>query len=79
MKRADVEAKVSKHDREIDAIRKLIRTGMRLILRIEQAQDRNDKQIAQLVSSQLETEKKLQGLMKAIERGRNGHGKLADR
>ena len=57
MKRADVEARVSKHDREIDAIRKLVRTGMRLILQIEQAQLRNDKQIALLLSSQRAPEK----------------------
>jgi hypothetical protein len=76
MKSTEVETKLAKHDREIDAIRSLIRSGMRLILRIEQAQLQNDRQISQLLASQQNTEKRLQGLIKAIERGRNGNAKL---
>ena len=79
MKQAETEAKLTKHDREIDAIRSLIRTGMRLIVRIEQAQLQNehaklqnDRQIAELRASQKETGQQIQSLLKAIERGRNG-------
>jgi len=72
MKPAEIQTKLSKHDREIDAIRKLIRTGMRLIVQIEQAQLRNEQQ-------QKVTDQQLQRLIKALERGQNGHGKLPSR
>jgi len=79
VKGAELEARVSKHDREIEAIRQLIKTGMRLIVRIEHGQLENSHQIAELRASQQETnrqlqdtDRKIQNLLKAIERGRNG-------
>ena len=76
MKSAEGVAKLSKHDREIDAIRKLIRTGMRLIVQIEQAQLRNDRQIAANSIQIAETQKEIRSLVKSLQ-GRNGHGKLS--
>lgn len=55
--------RVEQHDREIAAIRKLLHTGMKLIVRIE-------KRIDNLAAAQVKTEKALQNLM-----GANGHSK----
>jgi len=66
-----LEARLSKHDREINALRTLVKSGMRLILRIEQAQLRieqsqlqNDRQITRLLASQQATEKQIRSLLK---------------
>ena len=72
MKPTEVEARLSKHDREIDAIRKVIKTGMRLIVRIEHAQLENGRDIAELRASQKDTDRQIQNLLRAIERGQDG-------
>jgi peptidoglycan hydrolase CwlO-like protein len=65
MKQSDIEAKLAKHDRQIEAIQKLIATGMKMIVRNDQHIARNDKQIAQLT-------KIVNTLVKSLERGQNG-------
>jgi hypothetical protein len=61
MPKETLTARVSKHDREIAAIRGLIRTGMKLIVRVEAAQHK--------------TEQTLERFIKSLERGeRNGNG-----
>ena len=52
---------LTKHDREIAAIRLLIKEGMRLVVRVQQAQVR--------------TEASLKALIDAQRRGGNGHSK----
>ena len=54
---------LTKHDREIAAIRKLIFTGM--------------KMINALTASQRETNRQLQTFIRSLQRGANGHGKRA--
>jgi len=58
----------AKAERQMEAIRKLIQTGMKLIVKNEQA-------IKELTASQKVTETKLQGLIDSLRRGRNGHSK----
>jgi hypothetical protein len=57
-----LEARVSVHDREIAAIRKLILQGI--------------KMINSLAASQRKTDAQLQAFIRSVERGGNGHGKL---
>lgn len=52
---------LAKHDREIPAIRKLVLTGM--------------KMINALATSQRETDRQLQALIRSLQRGSNGHSK----
>jgi hypothetical protein len=52
---------VSKHDREIAAIRTLIKQGMRLVVEVQRAQK--------------QTEASLKALIDSLERGGNGHSK----
>jgi len=59
-KLATFKERVDQHDREIAAIRKLINYGMKLIVRIEEAQKQNEKEILALTRSL---------------RGANGNGK----
>lgn len=75
-----LEARVSRHDREIAAIRKLIVTGMEILvksdqnlLRLEGAQVAMREDLRQLAAAQRETDRQLKGLIRALERGRNGH------
>lgn len=68
MKRAEIEAKLSEHDRAIKGIQALIRTGMRLILKIEQAQIR-------LEESQRKTDEQLRLLIQSLTVGTNGRDK----
>jgi formyltetrahydrofolate synthetase len=86
-----IEARVSRHDREIAAIRKLILQGMKMIAATQKAQQQMQKQMDQqwerlaaehaqtqyelrkLAAAQQATERRLNGFIAALERGRNGH------
>jgi hypothetical protein len=65
--------RVDKHDREIAAIKKLLHTGMKILVRIE---DRVDK----LAAAQQETDRQLRALEATVDRfirsmhGGNGNG-----
>lgn len=59
---------LTKHDREIAAIRKLILEGMKMIVA-----DRRD--IKALVASQKETDRELKALIRSLRGGTNGHEK----
>jgi hypothetical protein len=58
----------AKAERQMTAIRKLIQTGMRMIVK-------NEESIKELAAAQRVTETKLQGLIDALRRG--GNGRLA--
>ena len=58
MKRNEIEAKLTRPDRQIAALQNLLSAGMKIVVS-------NSKQIAQLT-------KNLNTLVKALERGRNG-------
>jgi hypothetical protein len=77
-----LEARVTEHDRQIAAIRKLILAGMKMInesqslARESQALAReNQAQIKALAAAQHETDRMLKGLIRSRERGRHGHSK----
>jgi hypothetical protein len=77
-----LEARVSEHDRQIAAIRKLIVVGMKMINQAQVQAKENWAQIKalatsqrELAASQRETDRMLKGLIQKLERGRNGHGK----
>jgi peptidoglycan hydrolase CwlO-like protein len=77
-----LEARVDKHDREIAAIRKLVLTGMKMLvrleasqLRLEAAQEETDKMIRNLKASQMETDRMLKNLISSLGRGGNGNKK----
>jgi hypothetical protein len=62
-----LEARVTEHDRQIAAIRKLILTGMKML-------NETQTQVKALATSQRETDRMLQGLIRSLERGgHNGH------
>lgn len=64
---ATLTVRVDKHDREIAAIRKLIQTGMKMLVE-------NEKQIRELQFSQKETDRQLQLLIRNLHRAEgNGH------
>jgi hypothetical protein len=83
----------TKTDTQLEAIRKLIRVGMRMIVRIGQAQERTDQQIAKLTDSQARTdvkmaeladaqkvtEQKFQALLDTLPENRNGHDRCSSR
>lgn len=75
-----LEARVTQHDREIAAIRKLILQGMKMInkldvglLRLEGQQEAMRKDLRELAASQRKTDAQLQSFIRSMERGRNGH------
>jgi len=67
--------RVDRHDREIDAIRKLILTGMKLLNRTNERLDRLITAHQALAASQRETDRQLQAFIRSMRRGANGHDK----
>ena len=73
---------LTKHDREIAAIRKLIVTGMKMIVKIGGAQKRTDEQLSLLAAEGRATRKELREvaasvreLTNSLKRGSNGSSK----
>ena len=60
--------RLTKHDREIAAIRKLVLTGMKMLVEFKAAQ-------RELQASQRETDKELKLLIRSLRGGTNGHAK----
>ena len=58
---------------QMAAIRKLIQTRKRMIVRIEELAKKNGELIKEVAKAQKVTETKLQGLIDALRRGRNGN------
>jgi len=76
-----VAARLSKHDREIEAIRKLIRVGMRLLADTEKQLNPLagehvvfQQELRQTHAVGQETKRDLQRLIRSLERGGNGRG-----
>jgi hypothetical protein len=67
-------ARHDKHDREIAAIRKLVLTGMKMLVRIEAAQKRTDASLKELAVAQKATATSLKAFIDSM-RGGNGHTK----
>jgi hypothetical protein len=61
-----LEARVSEHDRQIAAIRKLILTGMKMLNQLAVEQRETARQ-------QRETARQLESLIRSMRRGTNGH------
>jgi len=70
--------RVDKHDREIAAIRKLIHTGMKILVRLEEEQVVARKELRELRSSQRETDRQLQAFIRSL-RGSGGNGQIKHR
>ena len=68
-------SRVTEHDRQIAAIRKLILAGMKMISDGQVLAKENRAQIKALAASQRETDRMLKGLIQSLDRGRNGHGR----
>ena len=66
---------LSKHDREIAAIRKLILTGMKMLNGVTEAHRRLAVSQERLAASQEKTDRELQLLIRSLRGGGNGHGK----
>jgi hypothetical protein len=60
---ARAEERMDRTDRQIAGIRTLMRTGMKLIVRIEKAQQRSDVKLAELADAQLKPERKFDKLV----------------
>jgi chemotaxis protein histidine kinase CheA len=75
-----LEERVSKHDREIAAIRKLILTGMKMLNQLAGENVETRKQLRELAVEQRETarqlretDRQLQAFIRSLRRGTNGH------
>ena len=62
-----LEAHVQQHDREIAAIRKLLLTGMKMLVELQAAQKETDRMLKQ-------TDRMLQDLIRSLGRGGAGNG-----
>jgi signal transduction histidine kinase len=78
-----LEARVSQHDREIAAIRKLVLTGMKMIAgmqtvqrEIQAMQRETQRELKALAASQRETDRELKAFIRSLRGGTNGHGTL---
>jgi septal ring factor EnvC (AmiA/AmiB activator) len=70
-----LEARVSEHDRQIAAIRKLILTGMKMLNQLAGENVEMRKQLRELAGEQRETARQLQAFIRSMRRGSNGHQK----
>jgi hypothetical protein len=68
-KQAQAEARA---ERQMAAIRKLIQTGMRMIVKNEELIKATQAELRELSAAQRVTETKLQGLIDSLRRSRNG-------
>ena len=68
---ASLKERVDKHDREIAAIRKLIQTGMKMMVKF-------DQNMLRLEASQRETDRQLQAFIRSLRRG-DGNGRVKHR
>jgi hypothetical protein len=67
--------RLTKHDREIAAIRKLVLTGMKMLANLTAYQRETDKQLRLLTASQRKTDEQLQDFIRSLRQGTNGHAK----
>lgn len=67
--------RIDQHDREIAAIRKLMMTGMKMLVRSEKRTDNLNTAIAKLQVSQQKTDVQLHALIRSLRGGSNGHSK----
>lgn len=70
-----LEARVSQHDREIAAIRKLILQGMKMINALTAAQRKTDAQLKATDAQLKATDAQLKAFVQSMTRGSNGHSK----
>ena len=63
----------AKAERQMSAIRKLIQTGMKLIVKNEEMIKATQAELRELAAAQKVTEIKLQGFIASMRRGRNGN------
>jgi septal ring factor EnvC (AmiA/AmiB activator) len=76
MAKQTLEARVSQHDREIAAIRKLILAGMKLIVENQKDVKEARAEMKELRAMQKKTEATLDRFIRSMERGSgNGHTK----
>ncbi|HLK67509.1 MAG TPA: hypothetical protein VKU19_28930 [Bryobacteraceae bacterium] len=67
--------RLDSHDRQIAAIRKLLQTGMRMLVKMQEDQQAMRKDLRELAAMQKRTEASLQSLINTMKRGGNGHTK----
>jgi len=76
MPKPTLSERVSQHDREIAAIRKLVLTGMKMLIRSQQRMDRLEANLDRLEKAQRRTDATLDRFIRSLERGSgNGHEK----
>jgi hypothetical protein len=66
------EARAARIDRQIKAIQTLMRTGMKLIVRLEKGQQRLHAEIKELAAQQRQTDQKLDRWLGSLKNGSNG-------
>lgn len=72
------EARMDRTDRQIAGIQKLMRTGIRLIVQIENAQKRTEARLEELTASQKRTDARLEELAAAQLRSDKKFDKLVE-
>jgi len=70
--------RVDKHDREIAAIRKLIHTGMKMFVKLQEEHFAFRKELRELAVQQRATARELEAFIRSMRRGVNGHSKRSD-
>ncbi len=69
------EQRLDKHDREIAAIKTLLKQGMRLLVEVQQSQKEIQQTVKELAEAQKNTDASLQAFIDSLKRGGNGHSK----
>ena len=67
------EVRAARIDRQIKAVQTLMRTGMKLIVRLEKGQQRLHAEIKELAAQQKRTDQKLDRWLGSLKNGSNGH------
>jgi hypothetical protein len=67
------EVRAARIDRQIKAFQTLMRTGMKLIARLERGQGRLHAEIKEIAAQQKRTDQKLDRWLRSVKNGSNGH------
>ena len=74
-KMASFKERVDQHDREIAAIRKLLHTGMKMFVKLEEEHIAFRKELRELAAQQRATAREVENFIRSLRRGSNGHTK----
>src|SRR3989442_1056447 len=71
-RQAAADRRQARNDRQIAGLQKIVKIGLKLMVKLEQGQKRNEAAIKDLAAAQTDTQKTLKAFIESMRRGSNG-------